>query len=75
MEYRNIYLGSPCRKIEPIWKLWDLTYMYSQIQTRSGSVLTRLISPAATNSSFSISRSKSRSRPQGKSIGHILASW
>ena len=34
--------------------------------TRSGSVLTGLIPPAATNSSFSISRSKSRLRPQGQ---------
>ena len=32
-------------------------------QTRSGSVLTGLIPPAATNSSFPKSRSKSRSRP------------
>ena len=35
-------------------------------RTRSGSVLTGLIPPAATNSSFSISRSKSRLRPQGQ---------
>ena len=37
--------------------------------TRSGSVLTGLIPPAATNSSFYISRSKSRSRPPGQNIG------
>ena len=34
--------------------------------TRSGSVLTGLIPPAATNSSFFKSRSKSRSRPLGQ---------
>ena len=38
----------------------------SQHRTRSGSVLTGLIPPAATNSSFSRSRSKSRLRPQGQ---------
>ena len=54
LETRHVFVKNRC----PWWQILS--------QTRSGYVLTGLIPPAATNSSFYISRSKSRSRPLGQ---------